>query len=181
MAEIAVEPRSRTPWWVWLLTALLIVALVWWISTRNDTTAYVEPAGTATTAAETAPMTGALASLTEIYNVTDPTPYVGRTVAIDEPVRVLSVTGDSTFWVGEGTGRQALIVLDEQPTPGQPQTEGRYDVNPGQTVRIWGDIQRFPGFDEARRMWNVNPNVRSELENQQLYVHANRLEIVSRP
>lgn len=177
MAEIAIEGKSRGSRILWLVAALLIVALIWWLATR-DREAVNTTGTTMTPAGQTA---GSITGLNQLYAVNDAAAFANREVAITEPVRVLSVTGDRTFWVGQGVGQQVLVRLEEVATPGQPAIEGRYDVTAGQTIRIWGDVRRFPGFTEAQRTWNLNPNVEKELDNQSIYIHANRLEIVTRP
>jgi len=172
MAEIAVERRSRIPWWIWMVAVLLILAFVWFISAGRNTGA-LETAGNVPITGGipmVSPDTTTVTSLSTFYTVGDPAPYVGRTVEITEPVRVLSVTSDRTFLAGEDTGRRVLVALD------QP-----HNVTEGQTVRLWGEGRRYPGFDEASRTWGFNPNMRSDMDNQQLYIHANRLETVSQP
>ncbi len=177
MAEIAVERRSGgIPWWVWLLAALLVGAIIWWIvDAREPENRAYYPAQDATMPAATT--AGTVTTANALF-AGDVASLEGRRVELSDPVSVTSVTGDRTFWVS-GNGQQMLVVLDQQPTPGA--TEGRYDINAGQTVRIWGDVRRFPGFDEARSRWNVGENMRAQLENQRVYIHANRLEVVSRP
>lgn len=177
MAEIAVEKKKNMSWLVWLLIAAAILLLLWWIFTRTgrDTDLMTERGRTAemTTA-------GPITDAALLYGAADATQHVGRQVQLQN-ARVLSVTGDANFWVGEAEGRQLLVRLDEQPTPNQPATEGRYDVNPGQTVNVYGDVRAFPGWSTAESEWRVDPSLRSNFENQRVYVHANRLDIVSRP
>jgi hypothetical protein len=171
MAEIAVEKRAKVPWWVWMVAVLLILAFVWIITAGRDTVNTAENVpvtGGIPMAAPVVPTT--VTSLSSFYTVTDPVPYTGRTVEITEPVRVLSAPSDRTFWVGEDTGRRVLVAMD------QP-----HNVTEGQTVRLWGEGRRYPGFEEASRTWGVNPGMRADFDNQQLYIHANRLETVSRP
>lgn len=164
MAEIAVEKRAKVPWWVWMVAVLLILTFVWFITAgrdRVDTAGNVPVTGGIPMAA---PVTTTVTSLSSFYT-TDQSTYVGRRVEITEPVRVLSITSDRTFWVGEDTGRRVLVVSD------QP-----HNVTEGQTVRLWGEGRRYPGFEEASRNWGINANMRADLDNQQVYIHANRLE-----
>ena len=182
MAQIAVERKSSSAWVWWLLAAIIIAALLWFFIGRDRDT-YPAAAATSTAAEATSSMasnTGALTSLAPLLNPADSS-LAGRQVAITDPVRVLSVTGDKTFWVGQGTGQQALVFLEEVPTPNQPAIEGRYDITPGQTVKIWGDVRSMPSFDVAQRDWKASPSLRQEYEQQKVYIHANRLEVASRP
>ena len=176
MAEIAVEKKSSMSWLVWLLLAAAIILLLWWIFSRNGRDADVTERGRVADIVADGPIRdGAI-----LYGAADATQHVGRQVELQN-ARVLSVTGDANFWVGEAEGRQLLVHLDEQRTPNQPGTEGRYDVNPGQTVNVYGDVRAFPGWSTAESEWKVDPSLRSNFENQRVYVHANRLDIVNRP
>ena len=94
-----------------------------------------------------------------------------------EDVTVLSVTGDQAFWVGPSEDRRLLVILDEASTSGGA-TEGRYDVNPGQTLTISGEIRQMPPMEEARQQWNLSDAASAELGTQQIYLHANQLEIL---
>ena len=170
MAEIVVQKKKP----VWGFVALLLLGFVL-IGTAlylRGTRADVQERGRAAD-------TGAITSLTQLHNQ-DVGSVVGRTVDLDG-ARVLSVTGDRVFWVDGSTTGQVLVVLDEQRTPGMPGVEGRYDVNPGQTLNITGTVQRFPGWDEARTRWKADPAYQKEFESQQVYIHADKLEITNRP
>lgn len=164
MAEIAVRRKSLMPMWAWLLLALALAALLLWAFLGLDR-------GEDRFRSE-----GAITDVAALYN-SNVDAVVGKQVSIDR-ANVLSVTGDRSFWVGEGEGRQVLVILNEVPTPGQPGIEGRYDVNPGQTIAIrTGEVKRFPGWDEAQSRWNLDPNLRSTYEKQQVYIEADRLNV----
>ena len=172
MAEIAVQRKPIIPIWAWLLIALGIIALLWLFFARDrgavaETDRY---------------RTGAIDTLALLYNPTDPQSLVGREVRIDNAT-VLSVTGDRDFWIGDAEGRQVLVILNQTMTPGQPAIEGRYDVNPGQTIAITdGEVKQFPSWDEARSRWNLDEKIRSNFENQRVYIEADKLDIKdSRP
>ena len=102
---------------------------------------------------------------------------VGRRVEVRN-ARVVSVTGDRTFWVDTGSADTMFVVLDEQRTP-DTATEGRYDVNAGQMVAIQGRIEQFPGWEAARARWDIDPAV--PFEDQRVYVAAEELTITDRP
>jgi hypothetical protein len=165
MAEIAVERRRGFPWWIWLLGAAALLLILWALLAGDGGRGEAERA-----AGE--PVT----ELSAFRGVADPEQLVGRSVEI-ETASVASVTGDRDFWVSDGQGGQVLVILDQVPTPAQPGIEGRYDVNPGQTISIYGEVQRFPGWQEAQSQWNLDAQYRSQFENQPVYIAANRLEM----
>ncbi len=101
----------------------------------------------------------------------DPPALVGRRVEL-QGVQVQEVTGDVSFWVGPSQGEQLLVILDEVATPREP-TEGRYDINAGQTITILGEIRRFPGLAEAKQLWGVSDE--AKLADEQIYLHAERI------
>ena len=68
----------------------------------------------------------------------------GQAVALDR-VRVTSLTGDSTFTVGEGAQRTVVVLEslgEAQSGPGDG-SDGAFDVNEGDTVTINGTIRAF--------------------------------------
>jgi hypothetical protein len=165
MAEIAVERKRGFPWWAWLLLALVALLLLWALFGRDR-------GGVAE--GETS---GPIRDLAVLYNPDNPDALVGREVRIDN-ANVLNVTGDRDFWVGEREGRQVLVILNQVMTPQQPRIEGRYDVNAGQTISIVeGEVKRFPGWEEAQSRWNLKPDLRSNFENQRVYIEADKLDI----
>jgi hypothetical protein len=176
MAEIAVEKKGGMNWLIWLLLAAAIVLLLWWLfaGTSREATDITGERG------RIADQTGPILDASMLFNVTDASQFAGREVELQN-ARVLSVTGDKNFWIGEAEGRQVLVRLDEQPSPGRPAVEGRYDVNPGQTVNVYGEVREFPGWSAAQSEWNLDPTLQSNFENQKIYVHANRLDILTQP
>lgn len=137
MVEIPVRKTSRIPWWVWLVSALILVGVLFWLVADNDRDDLVAivPA-TVVSTATVAPVT----DLATVIAAPDLRVLVGRSVQLDS-VRVDEVVGDRTFWVGPDANHRALVVLNEQPTPGQPGVEGRYDVTAGQVVDVNGTMR----------------------------------------
>lgn len=167
MAEIPVTKKSGIPWWVWLILALVVIAIAWWLIASGDddaeTTAVQEPVP----AVESA---GPITDLTTILNVADRSTLTGREVQLTG-VPVGEVVGDRTFYVGSGDQR-VFVVLDEVATPGQPGVEGRYDVTTGQTINLSGSVQpasAIPGEIEGLPA------------GADTVIRAQRLEITSRP
>lgn len=199
MAEIRVERKAGgIPWWAWLLGALLLAALLFWLLSDNEprrvaaapvpviVTETVVPVAVpvavpisgapaaAPVAAGTSQPTDPITDLATILDATDRASLVGRPVDVRN-VRVLDVVGDRTFFVGTGPDRRAFVVLNEVPTPGRPGVEGRYDVNAGQTINING-IMRSPSEPAfAGRPIEDMPAGTDAL------IHAQSLDIVRRP
>lgn len=232
MEKIPVRRKEQTPWWIWLIVALIVLGLIWAIfeALDNEEAAAVAPVPTAAISDQTVvdptpafddtdeaaavitpvpttiprsptPATGAaspvpaaageqtdtdqtmlitpepLTDLAFLLTAPDPEALIGRRVTL-ENVRVLSVPGDVAFWVGPNANEQLLVILDETATPGDPTTEGRYDINPGQIITIYGEARAFPGVEEAIEQWNVSDE--QLLEQQSVYVNADQIEIISR-
>jgi hypothetical protein len=166
MAEIEVRRRRNPAVLTWAI--ILLVGLGWLIYALS-------PQFTAwqTRSRLADPIT----DLRLVATALDAESIVGRRVEVRN-ARVVSVTGDRTFWIDSGSADTLFVVLDEQRTPGTA-TEGRYDVNAGQMLDIRGRIERFPGWDVARSRWNIDPTV--PFEEQRVYVAAEELTITMRP
>ena len=183
MARIPVE-RKRTgiPWWAWLLLALAVAALLWFLFdlfNRDPTEARdlnVEvPAVTAAPAGEQAGAAAApITDMLIIVDTPDKASLVGRRVQFTN-VTVQSVVGDKTFWIGPSKDKQLFVVLEEDPSAGA--TEGQVDVNAGQTGTITGEIRKLPSMEEARSQWGLSEANTAELENQQVYLQAQQVQI----
>ncbi len=90
-------------------------------------------------------------------------------------MQVQSVVGDQAFWVGPSQDQQLFVVLEEDPSAGA--TEGQVDVNAGQMVSIMGEIRELPSMEEARAQWGLSEANTAQLANQQVYLHAEQVEI----
>lgn len=203
MEKIPVKRKEQaTPWWIWLIPALILGLLLLAIFDAFDNseraaaerivpTAVIEDpqatsadrpqpglAGDVTDTDQTGARTPTepLTDLAFLLNAPDPEAFIGQQVRL-ENVRVLRVPGDVAFWVGPNADQQLLVILDETPTPNDPTTEGRYDINPGQVINIYGEARAFPGVEEAIQQWNVSDE--AQLEQQRVYVHADQLDIIS--
>lgn len=163
MAEIPVEKKGGIPWWVWLLLALLLLGLLFWLFADDDEAEIVDPvapvavetdvgalpaddaalAGAAAGTAAGVAADGPITDLATIASATDDS-LVGREVRLTN-VLAPAVPEDAGFWVGEGSER-VWVVLEEVRTPGTP-IEGRVNVDPGDRVDIIGTLRSNP---EAR-------------------------------
>ncbi len=189
MAEIPIERKSGIPWWVWLILAALVVALLIWMFDGDDDAdrmvtdltpvevvpVEVAPVDGATIAAPNDQAgTGPITDLTMITGASGLTAMVGRPLQLRN-VRDQEVDGDRTFWVGPSADQRALVVLNEEPTPNQPGVEGRYDVTTGQVINVNGTIRNTndPAF--------VSNPIEGLPAGQTAVIHADSLNIVQRP
>lgn len=184
MAEIKVQKKGA-PWWVWLIAALVAVAVIWWAVAEfggDDTeTAAVDVAVVETEpAAPVAPAPTPDAAITDIaaiLDAEDPTALIGREVRL-EGVQVLEMVGDATFWVGRGADARAFVILDEQIPSPPPEVEGRVNVNAGQTVDIVGAVRGggdLPGEDVLDRF------DRAAVDGRPIYIWARSVTVATRP
>ena len=123
MANIPVERTSGTPWWLWLLGLLLLLALIFFLIEAFDD----EPDGDEIAAVETV----------------DPvvTPPVTETALDMSNLYVTRVTGDRTFFVAPSedmADMETLVILDQNMSPDAPGIEGQVDINDGQIVSLTG-------------------------------------------
>ncbi len=120
-------------------------------------------------------------ALDDIAVVLDPASaadYEGRTVQFTD-VHVQDVVGDSIFWIGPSPEQRLFVLLIEQRTPDTP-IEGRYDINAGQTISITGTLRSIPSVDTLAE-WGLDEAGRTELQNQHLYLEAQRASGVPGP
>ena len=126
MANIPVEKTATgTPWWLWLLGALLLAALLWFLISAlgddDDDVVVADPVETVDPAPVEA-LPPATATALDMSNL-----YVTR------------VTGDRTFFVSASetdTANETLVILDQEPSPDVAGIEGQVDINPGQRVSL---------------------------------------------
>jgi hypothetical protein len=107
----------------------------------------------------------------------DRSSLVGRRVRLTD-VKVQSVIGDRTFYVGPSESQKVLVLLEEEKTPNSP-VEGKVDVNPGQTVSFTGVIERVPSVEEARQRFGrlMNEAELNKLKDQQILIHTDAVNI----
>ena len=150
MANIPVEKRDAgTPWWLWLLGALLLALLLWFLIglfSDDDEVVTEEPI----TAVEEPGL-----DLSDVY--------------------VSSVVGDNTFFVtpDPGSGPETLVYLEEEADPTN-NVEGRYDVTEGQHLSIVGSME--PVGDTDLSQWGLTPDQTALVGDE--YVRATSLTIL---
>ncbi len=182
MADIPVEKKSGTPWWLWLLGLLVLAALIWLLIglfnddedeadvDLGDDTNQVDPAPVEDVAAA-----GLITSVATITEADDPVSLAGRQVQLSD-MRVSSVLGDSAFYATpEGDDRRFLIALNEVIPSGPDDVEGRYDVTEGQLVDVDGAIRELTREADT---WGLTSQQAQEMQNDAIYIRAQSLNIV---
>ena len=152
MAEIPVKERSSSSW-LWILLALLALALLaWWLLSDDDEEVVVDDPAVA---AAPAVAGGAL--------------IAGEQINL-EGVEVTELAGDMAFYI-DHAGQRVPVFFDQVPTPGTA-TEGRYDINPGDRVNITGEVRAATDMLPE----NADPSI---LGTSQNYIFATDLQPVS--
>ena len=137
MSTIPVE-RTGTPWWVWLLGALVLLALIWFlVAALGDDDSDVVVAD----------------NDADVAVVEDPNPMVAATPPVADPadveataldlsnLYVTRVVGDRTFFVAPSeamSDQETLVILDQNNSPEVVGIEGQVDINPGQRIALTG-------------------------------------------
>lgn len=172
MANIPVERTSSgTPWWLWLIGLLLLGGLIWLIAELFDNEPDAdEIVGTEDNVGLIDDVElgdddeDMIMSEEQLYadEPIDGGQVEGVTVTRLEPgtpvslqdVPVLSVIGDSAFWIGRDDARRYLVVLASlgESETGAGGSDGVFNVDEGETVSITGAIARYadgdPGLSE---------------------------------
>lgn len=202
MAKIPVERTSGggASWLPWLLGLAVLALGIWgiaeWVSPDDDEVALVPPVETTEPmqqpmeqpqAMEPAPAepAGAITDLSTLYDSTNRRALAGRSVRLDD-VQVAEVVGDSVFYLAPETNvdvtpgnRVVLAGLDEVIPSSPSDVEGRYDVTEGQTVAVYGTVERIR--QEDPQAWGITPQEGAQmLEQDQVYVRVQRMEIQNR-
>ena len=163
MANIPIEKKSGTPWWLYLLGALLLLGLLGLLTRGCDdndaTTAdgIVEDSLAAGGEAgidsnigdsATAGVGNAFSSVDDVFaDTTNLSGTIGREVTFNN-VRVTDVVGDSTFYATAANGQRLFVVLEglgEGETGGT--ADGQQAIRNGDTVSLSGRIESATGRD----------------------------------
>jgi hypothetical protein len=149
------KAHSGIPWWLWLLGLVLLGLLLWFLIGLFDDddvdTAVIDDLDAVESVETVDPVETAAGPITSIAELADGRNAVGREVDLDD-VRVLTLTGDSSFFAGAGpdaaTEAGALIVLqgmNESASLPPPPTgaDGMYNVDEGDVVSVEGVLVAF--------------------------------------
>lgn len=173
MAEIHIEKKG-TNWLAWIIGLIVLALLIWWLVSLFDNEEANEAAGVAE-----APAAAVVTPVTDLTMITtaDPMSRVGQEVRLAS-VPVENVVSDKAFWLGSGANSRVFAVLENEPaTPGTA-TEGRYNVQAGQTISAWGTVERMPAsLEQQATPWNLQSTDLEALRTQQVYVLIDSLRI----
>lgn len=160
MAEIHMEKkRSGGLGWLWILLALLLIALLAWAFWPDDDVDVVEPvAQTSTYVAPVETPATTTVTLAEINQ--NPAQWVGREYS--GTVTVPEVPTDRGFWIEENGTRMFAVVYDAP-------REDWIDINPGQQLRLRGTV-RDQAFTSQMPGEPMTAGTQNILENQQAYL-----------
>jgi hypothetical protein len=181
MANIPVERTERTggfPWWGWLLGLLLLIGLIWLLSSafRGDDRTPVTT--TDTTAVAPGPVTqqdtGVLTEPRVLADAPDPRLYAGREVRLAN-LRVEVAYSDSVFYAvpeGAPVNRRFFVVVGNPATPG---IGGPATLDVGDAVTVHGRLEE-PARNELER-WDVAADERDRLIRlEDYYIRATRVD-----
>lgn len=202
MAEIPVERKSGggIPWWVWLLGALLLLALLGLLSRGcNDANTTANVNGNANAAVTTANIntnavngnansrittegvgtaTGARVTDVDIFGSTaDKASLVGRQVELSN-VRVTRVLSDRLFTVTSGSGEMFAMLAGRLDNAGG--NEQRIGVRQGEMLNLSGEFRRVPAAADLAReqRTGLTPAETEALRDQQVHLHVTRIDEV---
>lgn len=194
MARIPAEKKSSGSILPWLLGIVALLGLVWLGAELFD----AEPDADEIAGVENnvGPIDDA-----ELGDDLDATAYGGGdaemvTVAVlaDAPEQTLyagseiemagmtvtRVVGDRSFYVESSESAEPFfVVLDQEMTPDVEGVEGRYDVNAGQTVDIYGSIMDTETVMEDNL--DITEAEAQTMQNDEIYILAQRLTIEEAP
>ncbi|MEE4199206.1 hypothetical protein [Erythrobacter sp.] len=130
MAEIPVEKKSSLGW-LWLLLALLVLALLaWWLLSGDEDVAMVEDEAVMVQDADSQSVVGNADEMTLAAILANPSAYIGREDFNGEVATAGPLT-DRGFWI-EKDGSRMFAILNDAPS------ERPLDINPGQMLQING-------------------------------------------
>ncbi|BAY09672.1 hypothetical protein [Calothrix sp. NIES-2098] len=139
---------------------------------QPTTTVVVTPSPQVTTVVQTEPITDVLV----ITNANKQT-LVNRPVQFSN-VRVQSVVGDRTFWVGSSNTQRVFVVLAPKLDAGS--AEQKIVVKPGQTLDLAGVLKSVPSVKQAQQQWKgLTATEAQGLKNQVVYLEANQIRFKS--
>jgi hypothetical protein len=204
MAQIPVEKKSSSAWWVWLIGLLVLLVVGWFVwqnfNQDNDRLNMTSPApvtGTpdnapATTTGTPLPAdnmgsgnrptgTGAgdLVTDADTYgSSSDRLALVGREVALDS-ARVARVVGPKSFTLASGS--EELLVLIDQDLSRGVSTQGQIDQ--GNTINLKGNFQRIEPAEidniASNRFRDLTEPEREWLRKTEVYLHATEFSKVN--
>jgi hypothetical protein len=142
----------------------------------------VPPIVSADTSTLAAPPAGdPITDIIAIVTVPDRAPLVGRRVTLSG-MKVQTVTGPNTFWVGPNPDQQLFVVRSgggaSDSVPAQPVADTSRGARVGQTVSVSGVIRPLPGdLEQVRAGWSLSTANEATLTRERVYLDADRVDV----
>jgi hypothetical protein len=135
------------------------------------------PEATTTVVAAPTPLTTVVQTepITDVLVITN----ANKQTLIDRPVqftnvKVQSVVGDRTFWVGSSNAQRVFVVLS--PNLDEGTAEKKVVVKPGQTLDLAGVLKPVPNVKQAQQQWKGLTAAEAQgLKEQIIYLQANQI------
>lgn len=174
MAEIPVEKKSSMAW-LWVLLALIVAALLFWLLAAGDDD--VDPVVANTTETEMvetdAPIAADAMPMTLTAILAQPQSYIGQQFSGE--VGVSGPLTDRGFWIENDGARMFALIMDEP-------REVPVDIDAGQRLRISGGTIRAGGEVGELEGAPLDDDTRAVLAEQDVFliVDEARIEILER-
>jgi hypothetical protein len=181
VANIPVERTGNsggTPWWVWLLGALILLALIWFLVSQmtgddRDRAPATAPPTTAVDPARPAD-TGPITDPRMLADAPDGRTMAGRQVQLSN-MRVEVAYSDSAFYAvpaDHPVDRRFFVVVGNPATPG---IGGPSTLQVGDVVTVHGTVHE-PTRNDLQR-WDIAENERDRLMRyEDYYIRADRVD-----
>jgi hypothetical protein len=176
MPELDIQRRETTgmPWWVWLLIAVLAVALIWWIIAA--TTGDRELAEMTPGVAPTEQVAGAREDAGDLTSAewlplaamrANPDNYFNQSVS--GIGTVAEVASDQGFWI-EQRGERVFVVKDE-PLVATPA------LTTGQQVSLQGTVHNPDNMQEVAGVMQLDEATLKMLQGEPAFIKAAAIEV----
>jgi hypothetical protein len=147
--------KLRLSLWSWLVLFIAGLAFATWsLAPRFDTE----------------DSRGRTADWSILTSTPDLHPLLGSSIVLRD-VLVAEISNDKVFW---GSAPGGKIVFVTRPA-------ALADLKLGQTVQITGTVHPMPRWEEARSLWDFEPALKERVEEQRLYLAAERIDIAQQP
>lgn len=113
---------------------------------------------------------GAILGLMRLWTAPDLAQLAGQTITIhDVPVR--SKAGKA-MWIGYNHMSQILVVPNS--------AAALEDIAEGERVTLSGTLEKMPGAELARQMWNLPQSLDAQIAREPIYINATRVQEATR-
>ena len=110
-----------------------------------------------------------ITDIVAVVTVPDRQPLVGRRLTVSG-VKVQTVTGPNTFWVGPNPDQQLFVVRADS---ARAAADGTARVGPGQMVSVSGVVRQLPDdLGSVRSAWSLSTANEATLTRERVYLDA---------